>query len=127
MGFRLISKATLIAVLPGQVGDRVGDEVITNPVTMHKTQKQSSPNAWQMISCGFLAFSSASMHADTAAMPGGDAPSPGPPRVRRLPKKRIPIDLSVSPAKTMRGSPPNKKLKQQNILLSMLVGGEAMG
>jgi hypothetical protein len=34
-------------------------------------------------------------------------------------KKRTPIDLSVSPAKTKRGSPPKKKLKQQSILPSM--------
>jgi hypothetical protein len=80
-----------------------------------------------MISCGFLAFSSASVRAGTAAMPGGDAPSPGPPRGLRSPKKRTPIDLSVSPAKTKQGSPPKKKLEQQSILLSMLVGGEAMG
>ncbi len=30
-----------------------------------------------------------------------------------------PIDLSVSPSKTKRGSPPKKKLRQQSILLSM--------
>jgi hypothetical protein len=44
-------------VLLGQVGDRVGDEVVTNPVTMHETQKKTSPYAWQMISCGFLRLS----------------------------------------------------------------------
>ncbi len=35
-------------ILPGQVGDRVGDEVVTNPVTMHKTQKNVTKLAWQM-------------------------------------------------------------------------------
>jgi hypothetical protein len=65
---------------------------------------------------GFLAF---------FVMPGGDAPSPRPPLGLRSPKKRTPIDLSVSAAKTNRGFP-TTKLKQQSILLSMLVGGEAM-
>ncbi len=49
-------------------------------------------------------------------MPGEDPPTPGGPR---SPKKRTPIDLSVSPSKTKRGSPPKKKLRQQSILLSM--------
>jgi hypothetical protein len=68
-----------------------------------------------MISCGFLTFSSAAVRADTGAMPGGDAPSP----VARSHKKHTPTDMSVSPVRTKRGSPPKKKLKQQGILLSM--------
>ncbi len=49
-------------------------------------------------------------------MPGEDPPTP---RGPRSPKERTPIDLSVSPSKTKRGSPPKKKLGQQSILLSM--------
>jgi hypothetical protein len=47
----------------------------------------------------FSRFSSVSVCADTAAMPGGDAPSPKSPWGPRSPKKCIPIDLSFSPAK----------------------------
>jgi hypothetical protein len=64
-----------------------------------------------MISCDVPAFCSAYLRADTAAMPGGGAPSRGP-RGAEGPKKRTPINLSFSPAKTKRGSPPKKKLKQ---------------
>ncbi len=52
-------------------------------------------------------------------MPGGTPTSLGSPRGPGSPKKRTPIDLSVSPAITKRGSPPKKKLKQLSILLSM--------
>jgi hypothetical protein len=37
--YDLSGQSYRFTVLPGQVGDRVFDEVVTNPVTMHKTQK----------------------------------------------------------------------------------------
>jgi hypothetical protein len=77
------------------VSGQVGDEVVTNPVTMDTTQEQTPPNAWQMISCVVLVVSNACVRANTAAMPGGDTPSPGPPRGPRSPKKCIPIYLCL--------------------------------
>jgi hypothetical protein len=64
----------------------------------------------------FVSFLASLRSASIAAMPGEDPSTPGGPR---SPKKRTPIDLSVSPSKTKRGSPPKKKLRQQSILLSI--------